>query len=790
MQGSLMKINLILAITTLFISSVFGANAQLIEGDKEISFEVKKIGGINTSVSEFCPVIFGNKLIYTSDREYNLNNWGEEGWKRNGFLNLYAADIINTLSDTVAFGPSKVFSYKLLNDDHSGPICFASSGNEAFFTQVNHEKAKLFGKHIYKPQLHRAVMEKGKWNIVEKLPFNDPEYSFGHPCLINGDNTLIYVTDKPGGKGGKDLYWVERKGDTWGEPKNLGATINTDGDEMFPTFDNGKLYFSSTGHSGSGGLDIFVTEYKDGSWSTPENLGETINSGADDFGIVFNKNKTGFFSSNRDNGAGEDDIYFFKQIETLTVERKEVAGQFRYQNINGEVPEGLEVVLLDDEGEIVFRTTTDSEGKFTFMNIPGDSKYTIKLIGDNDEEVVLTVFGDDGNTMLMSNEEGEFVYRKLESENVGTLTFLTADDIDLATNTANFKGQFIYEQLIGEHPGDLEVYLVDDEGNIVYKTKTDAFGNFEFKSIPADKNFIVKIVETGEEVSLLIFNADDNIVTQLNKNSSGEFVYRKLSSDYGNSIAMLLDDEGDLQFPELTMRIVGEFVYKSIPGEDINGMAFEVLDADMNVIAHGVTDKNGKFRLINIPYEDEILFKIPEDSPWLREDIGLNILSKSHDVIVALDKDEMGIFRYKFIGHEDTYLDTIAIADTFDIAAPPVDDIIDLKNIYYDKGKYEVSGEDLENLKFVADLMNKDHRLKIHVGGHTSATSSAEFNMKLSKRRMQYVKKYLIDQGISSDRIIGKYFGEEKLVNKCENDEDCTEEQHRMNRRTELQLFY
>ena len=170
--------------------------------------------------------------------------------------------------------------------------------------------------------------------------------------------------------------------------------------------------------------------------------------------------------------------------------------------------------------------------------------------------------------------------------------------------------------------------------------------------------------------------------------------------------------------------------------------------------------------------------------------IDLNILSKSHDIVVALEKDENGIFRFKFIRHEDTYLDTIAIDDAFDIAPPPTMDIIELKNIYYEKGQYKIEGEGLDNLIFIVDLMTKDQRLQIHVGGHTSATATEEFNMKLSKKRMQKVKDFLIDRGISSNRIIGKYFGEDQLLIKCKIPENCTEEEHRLNRRTELQLFY
>ena len=98
--------------------------------------------------------------------------------------------------------------------------------------------------------------------------------------------------------------------------------------------------------------------------------------------------------------------------------------------------------------------------------------------------------------------------------------------MDLETNTARFRGQFIFEKIMGEYPADIEVYLVDDEGQIVYRTKTDKYGNFEFKNIAADRNFIVKIAEQGDDMTLLIFNSDYNIVSQLNKNENMEIIGR------------------------------------------------------------------------------------------------------------------------------------------------------------------------------------------------------------------------------------------------------------------------
>jgi len=137
-----------------------------------------------------------------------------------------------------------------------------------------------------------------------------------HPAISPDGLTLYFVSDMPGGQGGKDIWKVTRANvnDSWGHPANLGHSINTHGDEMFPYVrQDGTLYFSSNGHIGLGGLDIFMAREENGRW-TVENMGFPINSHGDDFGITFKNNtEEGFFSSRRTSGArGDDDIFSFK----------------------------------------------------------------------------------------------------------------------------------------------------------------------------------------------------------------------------------------------------------------------------------------------------------------------------------------------------------------------------------------------------------------------------------------------------------------------------------------------
>ncbi|PCH98648.1 MAG: hypothetical protein COB85_01180 [Bacteroidetes bacterium] len=160
--------------------------------------------------------------------------------------------------------------------------------------------------------------------IGEAIPLNIPidlkniesEVNLGHPYFSNEKDVLFFATNLPGGYGGKDIWFsiYERTSDTWGKPQNAGAKINTSGDELYPmVHSDGSLYFTSSGHDGFGGWDIYKSEMEgELSWGDAQNLGKPINSKSDDFGIVFNGNSlTGYFASNRKKGLGSDDIYEF-----------------------------------------------------------------------------------------------------------------------------------------------------------------------------------------------------------------------------------------------------------------------------------------------------------------------------------------------------------------------------------------------------------------------------------------------------------------------------------------------
>lgn len=199
------------------------------------------------------------------------------------------------------------FADELADKYHIGAVAFTSDYKRIYYTRTI---LKNDGTSILK--LMTAEEINGKWENIHELGINSDDYSCAHPCLYR-DSILFFVSDMPGGFGGKDIYMTTVEGDECGEITNLGETVNTVFDELFPfVAGDGRMYFASNGHVGLGGLDIFVSEWgQDGTWSTPRNMGRPINSSMDDFALVFRDTSCsdGYVSSNR-GGTGYNDFLF------------------------------------------------------------------------------------------------------------------------------------------------------------------------------------------------------------------------------------------------------------------------------------------------------------------------------------------------------------------------------------------------------------------------------------------------------------------------------------------------
>ena len=193
---------------------------------------------------------------------------------------------------------------------HEGSAALSADGKTLYFTRSNYYGNKLLkdNDNVSNLKMFRATKEEnGGWGNIREFGYNSAGYSVGLPALSTDGNTLYFTSDMPGGLGGKDLWYSTDIGTGWGAPVNMGPTINTSGDEMFPTVVGDALYFSSTGHTNMGGLDIFETHKEGEFWSEPKNMGYPVNTTRDDFGLWLDSTGTkGYLSSAR---SGSDQIY-------------------------------------------------------------------------------------------------------------------------------------------------------------------------------------------------------------------------------------------------------------------------------------------------------------------------------------------------------------------------------------------------------------------------------------------------------------------------------------------------
>jgi outer membrane protein OmpA-like peptidoglycan-associated protein len=332
-------------------------------------FRIENLG-VNSPYSDFAPSFYlENNLVFSSARDTGVAQRYKHKWNARPFLDLYGAEV----AENGSLANVDKFSAKLNTKYHESTTVFTKDGNTMYFTRNNYYKGKYKKdrKGINKLKIFRATREDGRWTNVEELPFNSDLYSVAHPALSVDEKKLYFASDMPGSLGQSDLYMVDINDDgTFGEPKNLGKGINTEARENFPFISqDNELYFSSDGHVGLGGLDIFVTRIDDEE-QIIYNVGEPVNSPVDDFSFIINtKTKKGYFASNRDGGQGDDDIYSF--IETKPIQwscEQEIVGITKDSKSN-EIITGANVKLFDDANKELENTYSDEQGKFRFKTL-------------------------------------------------------------------------------------------------------------------------------------------------------------------------------------------------------------------------------------------------------------------------------------------------------------------------------------------------------------------------------------------------------------------------------------
>lgn len=330
---------------------------------------------INTEDDDYGTSYFNNQIVFASSRAKPKMIVKKYNWTGKAFGDIFVADVDgNQLKDPENFGK------KLNGKMHDGPVCFSRNNTYLAFTRNNYETERK--DRVINLEICFSTLTDGKWSDPEPFYLNNIDYSVGHPSLSADGNTMYFSSNKSGGYGGADIYKVSRNAQgTWGAAENMGTEINTEGDEMFPFFEekNGILFFASNGRFGLGGLDIFVCPMDGANPGRVINAGAPMNTTADDFALIVDSSlDKGYLSSNRAGGKNGDDIYAVDILDGFDIGKK-IKGIAKDKN--GKIIPGTFVTLFDDNNNVLDTVTTKSDGAYAFF---ADKNKTMKLTGQKE----------------------------------------------------------------------------------------------------------------------------------------------------------------------------------------------------------------------------------------------------------------------------------------------------------------------------------------------------------------------------------------------------------------------
>ncbi len=386
--------------TVSVMHEIAGCDSALVWLAHPKSIKLRNEKGVNTATAQFSTFQIGDQIYFA--HEMNAAQAQDlYGWTGNSFLKLFVAQQDDNNQLISAKEAEDTFN---LGTYHIGPISSNKKGDELFITRnysgknVQKEKNRFGSMLTHNLELVILKKEGNSWRSID-FPYNNPAlYSVGHAVLSPDEQTLYFASSQEGGFGGTDIWYTERQVDgSWSTPTNAGAAINTEADEMFPNFaSDGTLYFSSNGWAGMGGLDIFKTRGEKSNWTKPQNLGSPINSAADDFSFLelaseSSKVKSGFLSSNRPGGIGNDDIYSY-QIEAPKILL--LLEGVTYNKKTAEILSDVDVKLFADSNLIKGVKISNMDG-FVAFELDAEQAYRVQARKDkfHGDEVFIDTYG-------------------------------------------------------------------------------------------------------------------------------------------------------------------------------------------------------------------------------------------------------------------------------------------------------------------------------------------------------------------------------------------------------------
>ncbi|PCJ26195.1 MAG: hypothetical protein COA97_06525 [Flavobacteriales bacterium] len=652
----------------------------------------------NTEQREYGPVLYKGGLVFSgvSQRNKMITYQDENSGKQ--LTDLFYAQIAGS-----TFGKIELFSEELKSKFHDGPITFSKDGSVAYFTRTLSVKKsrKNSLKNGIKLGIFKAKFNGDKWTDITPCNFNSTNFNIGQPTLSEDGKRLFVTSDKPGGNGGMDLYYAEIIEGKCGELVNLGSTINTKYDEMFPIVDgNNKLYFSSNRTDGLGGLDLYTSWFSNNLWNTPYSMEPPVNSPSDDFGIIFNENETGgYFCSDR---AGSDDIYKFTVIYPPFEDCQKLKNEllcyqfFEKASIN---VDGISMVYEWDFGDGNKKQSLEA-----YHCYKKTGNYTVKL------------------NVLDPSIGKTFVNKATYNLEIESIVQPKISFIDTISILEKFNPQIDQGKW---KEFEIDNYYVDYGYSIVKKNPKQG-SHFQSMGLKKVKFLITGYDKKTQEIKSKCFYKNVFVTTKKMANK----IQTKIAADNKFS------DPSSDRLPD----------YKD------GFYALEIISVSESALANKTVLKE-YFKKVKEIYDEKsgnysYVFGKAENP---------------YDLIEEFRAAQKAGFTSSIVkAFESTNIKIEDLGIAYEVTSGEVNII--LHNIKFDYKGYLLNENSKIELKKLIQYLKDHPEINIEIGAHTDSKGNNAYNIELSQKRANSVIIYLNKEGIKVNRLTAKGYGESNPI--------------------------
>lgn len=698
-------------------------------------FDVRQLD-IRPYATDYAPALYEDGFVMASLRYREQTIQYTEKGTGKPFADMYFVpwDGQNT-------GSIRIFDESLASLVHDGPATFSPTGDTICFTR-NINLPRGYKDRLAKDNrlgLFFSVKEGDSWSTPVPYEYNTKEYSITHPSFSRDGKRIYFTSGNPNGHGGSDLYYMERTGETWGEPIDVGGDINGSSNELFPHAASGNtLYFSSNRSGGLGGLDIYVSKFRNGKWSKPVALPEPVNSTFDDLGFTCVDNQmSGLFSSNRNK---DDQIFAFNRT---TVPFSNCQPQkrnnycYQFQDIgNFENTSELPIEYRWNMGDGTFISTAVAQHCY---EKPGTYIVSLDLVDSSTGNVFFT----EATYTLQVEDFFQPIISLPDSLRAGK-------EMEFTAANSNLPGLRIasYHWDLGDGTdrwGRDQIHEYKSEGSYTLRldviSEPNEVGQIQSFCVSKKVNVIKRFKDTEDGFEEIVF--------QSGKDKISEFNYSELPYE---GFELALKEGEDVQF---TLELV-----TSEERMDLDDPFFAKVRSEYNIIERYIPE-TGKFSYSvgeakSLEEAYEIYKKL---MAW--QYLDAEVLAMKMEKLKALKELDLDLETV------EEYNNTVLTAS----------------NVYFDVGQATYRPQFMKQMEKLLQLMTKYDELDLVISAHTDSQGGREFNQDLSERRAHKVSEFFIEEAIDASRLTTIGYGEDHPVA-----DNGTNKGRKLNRRVEFKI--